>query len=65
LIQPGGKVKAGQPVLELDLDFLAANAVSTISPVVLANADEFGALSAKASGLVVAGETVLYQFHAL
>jgi PTS system N-acetylglucosamine-specific IIC component len=52
-------------VLELDLDFLAANAVSTISPVVLANADEFGALSAKASGLVVAGETVLYQFHAL
>lgn len=65
LIQPGGKVKAGQPVLELDLDFLAANAVSTISPVVLANTDEFGALSAKASGLVVAGETVLYQFHAL
>lgn len=62
LMQPGAHVKAGQPVLELDLEFLAAHAVSTISPVVLANADEFGAIGAKASGSVVAGQTVLYQF---
>jgi PTS system N-acetylglucosamine-specific IIC component len=62
LMQPGGQVKAGQAVLELDLEFLAANAASTISPVVLVNADEFGALSAKASGSVVAGQTVLYRF---
>ncbi len=65
LIQPGGMVKAGQAVLELDLEYLAANAVSTLSPVVLTNADEFGALSAVASGPVVAGQTVLYRFAPL
>ncbi|MEI8327071.1 MAG: N-acetylglucosamine-specific PTS transporter subunit IIBC, partial [Betaproteobacteria bacterium] len=45
LAQVGADVKAGDPVLELDLDYLAAHAVSTISPVVLSNADEFGALT--------------------
>jgi PTS system N-acetylglucosamine-specific IIC component len=60
--QAGVAVKAGDPVLELDLDYLAANAVSTISPVVLSNADEFEALTQVASGTVEAGKTVLYKF---
>ena len=55
-------MNAGDPVLELDLDYLGANAVSTISPVVLSNADEFGALTHVASGTVEAGKTVLYWF---
>jgi PTS system N-acetylglucosamine-specific IIC component len=58
----GSQVKAGDPVLELDLDYLAAHAVSTISPVVLSNADEFAPLSQLASGSVQAGKTVLYTF---
>jgi PTS system N-acetylglucosamine-specific IIC component len=62
LAQPGTHVKAGDPVLELDLDYLAAHAVSTLSPVVLSNADEFGALNHVASGSVEAGKTVLYTF---
>ena len=62
LAQAGADVKAGDPVLELDLDYLAANAVSTISPVVLSNADEFGALTHVASGAVEAGKTVLFKF---
>ena len=62
LAQAGADVKAGDPILELDLDYLAANAVSTISPVVLSNADEFGALTQVASGSVEAGKTVLYKF---
>ncbi len=62
LAQAGADVNAGDPVLELDLDYLGANAVSTISPVVLSNADEFGALTHVASGTVEAGKTVLYRF---
>lgn len=62
LAEQGSRVKAGDPVLELDLAFLAANAVSIISPVVLSNAEQFSALSNVASGTVEAGKTVLYQF---
>ncbi len=62
LAQAGSTVKAGDPVLELDLDFLGANAVSTISPVILSNADEFTELDHIASGSVEAGQTVLYVF---
>ncbi len=61
----GSQVKAGDPVLELDLDYLAVHAVSTISPVVLSNADEFSALSHLAGGSVQAGKTVLYSFRKL
>ncbi len=63
LAQQGSRVKAGDPVLELDLDYLAANAVSIISPVVLSNADQFTALEGVASGSVEAGKTVLYHFN--
>lgn len=63
LTQPGGRVKAGDPVLELDLDYLAANAVSLLSPVVLSNADEFAPLEPLASGPVEAGKTVLYTLR--
>ncbi|WP_176206778.1 hypothetical protein, partial [Salmonella enterica] len=50
-----------QPVLELDLDFLNANARSMISPVVCSNSDDFSALVIKADGHVVAGKTPLYE----
>jgi glucose-specific phosphotransferase system IIA component len=63
LAQQGSRVKAGDPVLELDLDFLAANAASTISPVILSNADQFTALQAIAIGEVVAGQTEIYSFQ--
>jgi len=44
LVEEGAEVTAGQPVLELDLDFLNANARSMISPVVCSNIDDFGGL---------------------
>jgi len=62
LARAGADLKAGDPVLELDLDYLTAHAVSTISPVVLSNADEFAALTHVASGSVEAGKTVLFKF---
>ncbi|MDO6408150.1 N-acetylglucosamine-specific PTS transporter subunit IIBC [Pantoea phytobeneficialis] len=61
LVEEGATVVAGQPVLEMDLDFLNANARSMISPVVVSNSDDFAGLNLLASGSVVAGETRLYE----
>ncbi|MDE1188391.1 MAG: N-acetylglucosamine-specific PTS transporter subunit IIBC [Pantoea sp.] len=61
LVEEGATVAAGQPVLEMDLDFLNAHARSMISPVVVSNSDDFAGLNLLASGAVVAGETRLYE----
>lgn len=64
LAQPGAHVKAGDPVLEIDLAYLSEHAVSIVSPVVLSNPEQFGALANIATGIVVAGKTPLYCFSA-
>ena len=61
LVEEGTAVKAGEPILEMDLDFLNANARSMISPVVCSNSDDYSALVILASGKVVAGQTPLYE----
>nr|MBA2815229.1 PTS N-acetylglucosamine transporter subunit IIABC [Candidatus Pantoea persica] len=61
LVEEGATVAAGQPVLEMDLDYLNAHARSMISPVVVSNSDDFAAIALRASGMVVAGETRLYE----
>ncbi|ENR6204395.1 PTS transporter subunit EIIC [Serratia marcescens] len=63
LVEEGAEVKAGQPILELNLDYLNANARSMISPVVVSNSDEYAGLAALASGSVVAGQTKLYEIQ--
>lgn len=63
LVEEGAEVKAGQPILELDLDYLNANARSMISPVVVSNFDDYAGLAALASGSVVAGQTKLYEIQ--
>ncbi|MEG0101386.1 MAG: glucose PTS transporter subunit IIA, partial [Citrobacter sp.] len=61
LVEEGAEVTAGQPILEMDLEYLNANARSMISPVVCSNSDDFGGLVIKAEGHVVAGQTPLYE----
>ena len=61
LAEEGATVAAGQPVLEMDLEFLNANARSMVSPVVVSNSDDFAGLTLLARGQVVAGETPLYE----
>lgn len=63
LVEEGAEVKAGQPILELDLDYLNANARSMISPVVVSNSDDYAGLAALASGSVVAGQTKLFEIQ--
>ncbi len=61
LVEEGVKVSAGQPVLEMDLDFLNANARSMISPVVVSNIDDFSGIRLLAGTTVIAGETPVYE----
>lgn len=61
LVEEGAQVVAGQPVLEMDLDYLNANARSMISPVVCSNSDDYAALVIKAEGHVIAGQTPLFE----
>lgn len=61
LVEEGAKVQAGTPILEMDLDYLTANARSMISPVVCSNIDDFSGLNIQAQEHVVAGETALYD----
>lgn len=61
LVEEGSKVTQGQPILELDLSYLNANARSMISPVVVSNMEEFGTLTATANTTVVAGQSRLLE----
>ncbi|MEZ3499913.1 N-acetylglucosamine-specific PTS transporter subunit IIBC [Pantoea sp. KPR_PJ] len=64
LAEEGATVAAGEPVLEMDLDYLNASARSMISPVVVSNSEDFAGLTLLATGSVVAGETPLYEVKA-
>ncbi|CFR13144.1 PTS system N-acetylglucosamine-specific transporter subunit IIABC [Yersinia frederiksenii] len=61
LVEEGATVVAGQPVLELDLAYLNANARSMISPVVVSNIDDYAGISVLAGGSVVAGQSPLFE----
>ncbi|MEN4685707.1 N-acetylglucosamine-specific PTS transporter subunit IIBC [Pantoea agglomerans] len=61
LVEEGASVVSGQRVLEMDLEFLNANARSMVSPVVVSNSDDFAGLTLLAQGQVIAGETPLYE----
>ncbi|MHB9806890.1 N-acetylglucosamine-specific PTS transporter subunit IIBC [Pantoea ananatis] len=61
LVEEGAQVTTGQPVLEMDLDYLNAHARSMISPVVVSNIEDFSGLTLLTQGQVIAGETPLYE----
>ncbi|WP_422134688.1 PTS glucose transporter subunit IIA [Endozoicomonas sp. ALD040] len=54
----GQQVMAGDPIIEVDLDFLKENAKSIITPVVISNMDDVASLE-KSSGSVVQGNDKL------
>ncbi|HFE9669635.1 TPA: N-acetylglucosamine-specific PTS transporter subunit IIBC [Yersinia enterocolitica] len=63
LVEEGATVVAGQPVLELDLAYLNANARSMISPVVVSNIDDYAGISVLAGRSVVAGQSQLFEIQ--
>lgn len=58
LAKPGAAVKKGDAVIGFDLDLLKEKAKSVITPVVVANGEDFGAMT-KASGTVQAGQDTI------
>ncbi|MEM6160018.1 N-acetylglucosamine-specific PTS transporter subunit IIBC [Erwinia sp. P6884] len=63
LVEEGAQVTAGQPVLEMDLDWLNANARSMISPVVVSNIEDYSGITLLAGETVVAGESRLCEIN--
>ncbi|HCH51145.1 MAG TPA: PTS N-acetyl glucosamine transporter subunit IIABC [Proteus sp.] len=61
LVEEGSEVTLGQGILELDLDYLNANAKSMISPVIVSNIDDFDKIAEQVSGNVVGNKTVIYK----
>ncbi len=56
LVAEGDDVMAGQPILEVDLEYVKANAPSIITPIIFSNLPEGAAVTLKKSGTVKAGE---------
>ncbi|WP_110926124.1 glucose-specific PTS transporter subunit IIBC [Bacillus massiliglaciei] len=52
LVSQGDKVKAGQPLLKADLDYIKEHATSTITPIVFTNLPEGSSISLKKQGRV-------------
>jgi len=59
LVQEGAQVKAGEPILEMDLAWLNSHAKSMISPVVVTNIEDFSGIKLVAGDTVVAGKSPL------
>ncbi|GGI86943.1 PTS glucose transporter subunit IIA [Shewanella gelidii] len=59
LAEEGQEVKAGEPILEFELDYLTDQVDSLLTPVVLANMEDIKYLE-KRSGHVNAGSDVIY-----
>ena len=56
LVETGQKVKKGEPLLKLDLDFLKANAPSIVSPVICSEMEDNQKVRLLKQGEVKAGE---------
>lgn len=56
LVQEGDLVTAGQPIMEVDLEYVKENAKSLISPVIFSNLPEGASVKLDKSGKVKTGE---------
>lgn len=56
LVEEGDLVAAGQPIMEVDLEYVKANAPSVISPVIFSNLPEGSSVTLKKPGKVVIGD---------
>lgn len=60
LAEEGQEVKAGEPILEFDLDYLKEQVESLLTPVVLANMEDVQSLE-KRQGSIEAGKDVIFS----
>lgn len=59
LVTQGERVSGGQPLMTFDLDVLARNAKSLITPVVVTNGDKFAVVHARCDRAVEVGDVLI------
>jgi PTS system beta-glucosides-specific IIC component len=59
LVKQGDTVKRGQLLLKFDLDLIKSHNLSTVTPVVIANTDEYKAVKPVAPGKVTTDDVVI------
>jgi phosphoenolpyruvate-protein phosphotransferase len=62
LVSKGDMVRAGQPLLRFDRDYVARNAASVLTEIVVVNGEIVARID-KASGMAEAGRSVLLTLH--
>lgn len=62
LVKAGAKVKVGDPLCKVDLDYLTAQGCPLYTPVLITNLDSVASFSV-AEGPVIAGETCLITYQ--
>ncbi|KAA9005356.1 PTS glucose transporter subunit IICBA [Paenibacillus spiritus] len=63
LVQEGDLVAAGQPIMEVDLEYVRAHAPSVISPVIFSNLPEGSAVTLKKPGAVRIGDRDIIEIR--
>lgn len=61
LVQEGDLVSAGQPIMEVDLEYVKANAPSIISPIIFTNLPEGSTVTLKKSGVLKVGDQPIIE----
>lgn len=61
LVQEGDLVSAGQPIIEVDLEYVKANAPSIISPVIFTNLPVGSTVTLKKSGVLKIGDQPIIE----
>ncbi|WP_090805572.1 phosphoenolpyruvate--protein phosphotransferase [Paraburkholderia tuberum] len=64
MVEQGAQVRAGDVLIEFDLDQIALNAPSLVSVIAIANSDAFEVIERAPNGHVKAGETTLLVLRA-
>lgn len=59
LVEAGARVRSGDPLLKFDLDALARQAKSLITPIVITNSDRFAIVDAQCGRAVEVGDPLL------
>ncbi|QCI19647.1 MAG: PTS glucose transporter subunit IIA [Buchnera aphidicola (Brevicoryne brassicae)] len=62
MVENNQKVKIGDEIIELDLDFLIEKSKSILTPVVVSNVEKFQKIK-KFSGNVIAGKTIIMSLY--
>ena len=58
-VQPGARVRRGEPLLKFDLDVLARGAKSLVTPLVITNGDRFAIVRSHCNASVDVGDALL------